>query len=171
VNTRGVGLRTLVVRLGTAFAGKVSEMRSTSRRLMTLLFTAVLAVTTLIGAEAAPDNAAAKPWQLIDNHQKACYVSTRGGTNYYGIWISGTWKRRVNVGADALPAGGSYYTSYAPIPAGSSDGVGTLAYVAVVLPTGTAVGTYTSSLWASDGKTKQRVRITEVVQATSCSHY
>jgi hypothetical protein len=43
--------------------------------------------------------------------------------------------------------------------------------VAVVLPTGTAVGTYTSSLWASDGKTKERVPITEVVQATRCSHY
>jgi hypothetical protein len=138
---------------------------------MALLFTAVLAVTTLIGAEAAPVNAAAKPtWQLIDNHQKTCYVSTRGGTSYYGIWISGTWRRRVNVGADALPAGGSYYTSYAPIPAGSSDGVGSLAYVAVVLPTGTAVGTYLSSLWASDGKTKERVPITEVVQA-SCGHY
>ena len=146
-------------------------MRSTSRRLMALLFTAVLAVTTLIGAEAAPVNAAATPtWHLIDNHQKACYVSTRGGTSYYGIWISGSWKRRVNVGADGLPTGGSYYTSYAPIPVGSSDGVGSLAYVAVVLPTGTAVGTYTSSLWASDGRTKERVAITEVVQA-SCGHY
>ena len=147
-------------------------MRSTSRRLTALLFSVLLTATMLVGAEVAPANAAATPtWQLIDNQQKTCYVSTRGGTNYYGIWISGTWKRRVNVGADALPAGASYYTSYAPIPPGSSDGVGSLAYVAVVLPVGTTAGTYLSSLWASDGRNKQAVPITEVEQATSCRHY
>jgi len=46
-----------------------------------------------------------------------------------------------------------------------------LAYVALVLPAGASVGTYTSSLWASDGRTRQTVPITEVVQATSCSRY
>jgi hypothetical protein len=39
------------------------------------------------------------------------------------------------------------------------------------LPAGASVGTYTSSLWASDGRTRQTVPITEVVQATSCSRY
>jgi hypothetical protein len=73
--------------------------------------------------------------------------------------------------AGALPAGGSYYTFYAPIAPGSSDGVGSLAYVAVVIPVGEAVGTYTASIWASDGTTKESVPITLVVNATSCAHY
>jgi hypothetical protein len=147
-------------------------MRSTRPGLTALLLATMLAVTLLgSGQAAAARSAPTAKWQLIDNHQRTCYVGTRGGTSYYGIWISGTWKHRINVGASALPPGGSYYTSYAPIPAGSSNGVGSLAYVAVVLPTGAAVGTYTSSLWASDGRTKQAVSITLVVQATSCSHY
>ena len=131
----------------------------------------MLAMTALVGVESAPATAAAAGWQLVDNHQKTCYVTTRTGTNYYGIWIAGTWKRRINVGAQALPAGASYYTFYAPIPPGTSDGVGSLAYVAVVLPAGAPTGTYTSSLWASDGRTKEAVPITEVVQPTSCRSY
>jgi hypothetical protein len=145
---------------------------------MTALLLATLLAVSLIGsgqalaAGAASSATSAKAsWKLIDYQQRTCYVSTRGGTSYYGIWISGTWRHRVNVGASGLPAGGSYYTSYAPIPPGSSDGIGSLAYVAVVLPAGATVGTYTSSLWASDGTTRQAVPITEVVQATSCSHY
>src|SRR5215831_8183199 len=152
-------------------------MRPTRMRVTALLLGTLLAATILGSGQAvAARSAVARPaaaatWQLIDNHQRTCYVSTRGGTNYYGIWISGTWRHQINVGAEALPAGGSYYTFYAPIPAGSSDGVGSLAYVTMVLPVGATVGTYTSSLWASDGTTKQAVPITEVVQATSCRHY
>jgi hypothetical protein len=147
-------------------------MRTTRRGLTALLLATLLAVSLLGSGQAVAAGAATKAsWQLIDYHQRTCYVSTRGGTSYYGIWISGTWRHRVNVGAQDLPAGGSYYTSYAPIPPGSSDGIGSLAYVAVVLPAGAAVGTYTSTLWASDGRTRQSVPITEVVQATSCSHY
>jgi hypothetical protein len=147
-------------------------MRPTRSRIAALFLATMVAVTVLgSGPAVAARSAAPASWQLIDNHQRTCYVSTRGGTNYYGIWISGRWKHRLNVGADALPTGGSYYTSYAPIPVGSSDGVGSLAYVAVVLPVGTAVGTYTSSLWAFDGRTKRAVPITLVVQASSCSHY
>jgi hypothetical protein len=148
-------------------------MRSTPRCLSAVLLATMLAVSFLGSGQAvaARSTAATATWQLIDNHQRTCYVSTRGGTSYYGIWISGTWRHRINVGAADLPAGGSYYTSYAPIPPGSSDGVGSLAYVAVVLPVGAAVGTYTSSLWASDGRTRQAVPITLVVQATSCHRY
>lgn len=153
-------------------ARRAKAMRSTRRGLTALLLATMLAVIPLGSGQAvAAKSATTAKWQLIDNHQRTCYVSTRGGTSYYGIWIAGTWKHRINVGADDLPAGGSYYTSYAPIPVGSSDGVGSLAYVAVVLPRGAAVGTYTSSLWASDGRTKRAVPITEVVQATSCSRY
>lgn len=128
----------------------------------------------MLGLVATPAHAAspaAATWQLIDNQQKTCYVGSRGGTNYYGIWISGTWKHQLNVGADALPAGGSYYTFYAPIAPGTSDGVGSLAYVAVVLPAGEGEGTYPASMWASDGTTKESVPITLVVNATSCGHY
>jgi len=115
--------------------------------------------------------ARAVSWQLIDYQQKTCYVSTRGDTNYYGIWISGSWTHRINVGASALPVGASYTTSYAPIPAGSSDGVGSLAYVDVTLPVGAAAGVFTASMWASDGSTTEAVPITLVVNATSCRHY
>jgi hypothetical protein len=152
-------------------------MRSTRRGLTALLLATLLAASLVgsgqaVAASSAGSASSAKAgWKLIDYQQRTCYVSTRGGTSYYGIWISGTWRHRVNVGATDLPAGGSFYTSYAPIPPGSSDGIGSLAYVALVLPAGAAVGTYTSSLWASDGKTRQTVPITEVVQATSCSHY
>jgi hypothetical protein len=141
---------------------------------MTALLVATLVAMSFLGsgqAAVARSTTTTATWQLIDNHQRTCYVSTRGGTSYYGIWISGTWRHRINIGADQLPAGGSYYTSYAPIPPGSSDGIGSLAYVAVVLPVGAAVGTYTSSLWASDGRRKQAVPIELVVQATSCRRY
>ena len=146
-------------------------MRSARSGIAALLFATLLAVTFLGSGQAIARTTTTAKWQLIDNQQRTCYVSTRGGTNYYGIWIAGTWRHKVNVGADALPAGSSYYTSYAPIPPGSSDGIGSLAYVAVVLPVGADAGTYTSSLWASDGRTKQAVPITLVVQATSCHHY
>ena len=145
-------------------------MRSPRTGLTALLLATLLGLS-LLGSGSAGAAGSAASWKLIDNHQRTCYVSSRGGTSYYGMWISGTWRHRINVGASALPAGGSYYTSYAPIPPGSSDGVGSLAYVALVLPAGASVGTYTSSLWASDGRTRQTVPITEVVQATSCSRY
>ena len=145
-------------------------MRSPRTGLTALLLATLLGLS-LLGSGSAAAAGSAASWKLIDNHQRTCYVSSRGGTSYYGIWISGTWRHRINVGAQGLPAGGSYYTSYAPIPPGSSDGVGSLAYVALVLPAGASVGTYTSSLWASDGRTRQTVPITEVVQATSCRRY
>jgi len=147
-------------------------MRSLRQRTAALLAASCLLVLGLLASPAqAARPAAASAWQLIDNQQKSCYVSTRGGTSYYGIWIAGTWTHQIDVGATALPAGGSYYTSYAPIAAGTSDGVGSLAYVDVVLPVGAAVGTFTASMWASDGTTTQAVPITIVVNATSCRHY
>src|SRR5215475_13591521 len=113
---------------------------------------------------------AAATWQLIDYQQQACYVTTASRTNYYGIWISGSWTHQITIGADELPPGGDYYTFYAPIAPGSSDGVGSLAYVAVVLPAGETAGTYTASMWASDGTTTEAVPITLVV-ADKCGRY
>jgi hypothetical protein len=142
------------------------------RRVTNLLTCSCLLILGLVASPAQAARPASAPaWQLIDNQQRSCYVSTRGGTSYYGIWISGTWAHQINVGAQALPAGGSYYTSYAPVPAGSSDGIGSLAYVDVVMPVGAAVGSFTASMWASDGTTTEAVPITIVVNATSCAHY
>jgi hypothetical protein len=104
----------------------------------------------------------------MDYHQSACF-SPRVTTSYYGIWIKGTWTRPINIGITNLPSGGSYSTSYAPIPPGSSTGEYSLAYVAVQIPTTTQVGTYTASLWASQGKTKQTVPVTLVVK-TKCGY-
>jgi hypothetical protein len=147
-------------------------MTSTRRRKTLLVALVATLLMTLLTSAAPAATAAAKPtWQLMDYSQKTCYVSTRGGTSYYGIWISGHWNRKINVGASGLPSGGSYYTSYAPIPPGSSDGIGSLAYVAVVLPAGSSVGTYTASLWAADRVTRESVPITLVVNASSCHSY
>ena len=135
-------------------------------------WTAVLLACCMLVVGLTSSPAQATPaWQLIDNQQKACYVSIRGGTNYYGIWIAGTWTHQISVGASGLPAGDSYFTTYAPIPAGTSDGVGSLAYVAVALPVGAAVGTFTASMWATDGSTTEAVPITIVVNAASCRRY
>jgi hypothetical protein len=147
-------------------------MGSMRQRTIVLLASLCVIGSGLTASPAAATRPAATPaWQLIDYQQKACYVSTRGDTDYYGIWIAGTWTHQITIGATGLPAGGSYYTSYAPIPAGTSDGIGSLAYVDIVLPVGEAVGTYTASMWASDGTTTEAVPITIIVNATSCAHY
>src|SRR5438093_3808677 len=88
---------------------------------------------------------ARKTWQLIDYQQSACF-SPSVTTAYYGIWIKGSWTRPINIGISNLPSGGTYWTSYAPIPPGSSDGIYSLAYVGVQIPSTTPVGTYTASL-------------------------
>ena len=132
---------------------------------------AALSAALLAGTAqaAARPGAAAATWTLVDNHQNNCVKSARGGTTYYGIWISGRWTHAIDVGADKLPAGASYYTSYAPIPPGSSTGVYSLAYVAVVVPP-TPVAIYTLGLWASDGPSRQSVPVTLRIQV-KCSPY
>ncbi len=100
----------------------------------------------------------------MDYHQSACFSSNVTDA-YFGIWIDGTWRRSIDVGAANLPPGGTYTTSYAPIPPGSSDGVYSLAYVHVVLRSTQALGTYTADMWASDGRLMQSVPITLVVQS------
>jgi hypothetical protein len=112
---------------------------------------------------------AAPTWQLVDYQQKACF-SPNVKTSFYGIWINGTWKHAINVGIDNVPIASSYTTSYTPIPPGSSTGVYSLAYVNLTLKNTRKVGTYTASLWASDGTTRESVPVTVIVQA-SCRHY
>jgi hypothetical protein len=143
-----------------------------ARRLgIALTLIATLATTLVAGtaAQAARSGTTAATWTLVDYQQNNCVKSATGGTTYYGIWISGSWSHSVDVGAQSLPAGASYSTSYAPIAPGSSTGVYSLAYVAVTVPP-TAVATYTPSIWASDGVDRQAVPVTLRVQV-KCTNY
>jgi hypothetical protein len=111
-------------------------------------------------------------WTLVDYHQNTCYFFPQGSaySNYYGIWIQGRWRHAIDVGASQLPTGAQTWTSYAPIPPGSSDGIGSLAYVAIQLPPTTPVGTYGATLWASDGTVTESVPVVLTVQ-TRCGRY
>jgi hypothetical protein len=107
-------------------------------------------------------------WQLVDNAQFACF-SANVHDAYYGVWIDGRWTKAINVGASGLPASASFDTSYAPIPPGSSTGVYSLAYVHLKMTTNPAVGTYTASMWATDGRTTKSVPIVLSVK-TRCGY-
>lgn len=119
-----------------------------------------------------PTNTVGASWTLIDNHQSTCYFFPQQttDTNYYGVWIQGTWAHAITVGASNLPAGAVWYTFSSPIPPGSSNGIGGLADVAVQIPNTTPLGTYTAKLWANDGKVTESVPITLKVQS-DCGGY
>lgn len=134
----------------------------------TWLCSLLLAGTLCIGMTATVQAATGPTWHLINDHQSACF-DTNSHNTYYGIWIKGSWTHEINVGITRLPTGGSYTTDYAPIPPGSSNGVGSLAYVDTTIPVSTPVGTYTAALWASDGTTREVVPVTLVVKA-SCGY-
>jgi uncharacterized protein DUF5980 len=116
------------------------------------------------GAPLEPSAATSPTWQLVDNHQSLCF-SSRNTTGYYAIWIRGRWARPIQIGITGLPSGASSWTSYAPIPPGSSTGIYSLAYVGVQLPATTPLGTYTASLWARESRTTQAVPVTLVVKS------
>lgn len=111
-------------------------------------------------------------WTLVDDHQSICYFFPQGtaDTNYYGVWIQGRWTRPIAVGVSHLPAGAQTWTFSAPIPPGSSDGIGGLADVAVQLPATTPPGSYTARLWASDGTVTETVPVVLQVQSR-CGRY
>lgn len=144
-------------------------MKASGRRALLALFVVVTMFvgTPLVAAAARPKPHSA--WHLVDYAQRACF-DTHVTDSYYGVWISGRWTHAINVGAQQLPAGGAYNTSYAPIAPGSSTGVYSLAYVHVMLPPTTPIGSYTASLWASDGSSSQSVPIVLDVRA-SCRSY
>jgi hypothetical protein len=107
-------------------------------------------------------------WTLVDYRQAGCFSPNVGDT-YYGVYLDGRWRTSIDVGASGLPPGGSYTTSYAPIPPGSSNGEFTLAYVHVVLAPLPPVGRYTAALWADDGRSRQEVPIALEVK-TKCGY-
>jgi uncharacterized protein DUF5980 len=132
----------------------------------------LLALTLVAPATRAkrhPPGGGTAYWQLVDNHQNVC-LNVNSSTAYYGIWIKGTWNHPIDVGLDNIPNGGTFTTSYTPIPPGSSTGEYSLAYAAAHIPAGTATGTYTLRLWANDGSSWQSVPVTLIV-AQSCSNY
>jgi hypothetical protein len=138
----------------------------------------VVALAALVGAPGVasakgqpppPPPPGASSWRLVDNAQTGCF-SARVHDTYFGIWIEGRWTSAIDVGASGLPAGGAFDTSYAPIAPGSSTGIYSLAYVHVSLATNPPIGTYSASLWASDGATTQQVPVTIDVRAR-CGNY
>jgi hypothetical protein len=144
------------------------------RTVLRTLAMPVLALACLLsaGAGMSPAQAVAQApratWTLVDYRQDGCFSPNVGDT-YFGVYVDGRWRTPINVGASGLPAGGSYTTSYAPIPPGSSDGEYTLAYVHVVLAPLPPVGRYTATLWADDGRSRQEVPIALDV-TTKCGY-
>jgi hypothetical protein len=133
-------------------------------------FVLAAAIVGVLFATVLAGTAAAKPgpaWQLVDYHQRQCYDGNPTHV-LYTIEIDGHWRHAIDVGID-LPSGGSYTTSYAPIPPGSSQGRYALANV-TVFPSGIATGSYTLSLWATDGTIRDAVPVTLAVQ-DSCVGY
>jgi hypothetical protein len=112
-------------------------------------------------------------WQLVDNAQKGCVnISSpySDRTTYYAIWIEGSWTHSLNAGVRNAPDGSTSWGSYLPIRPGSSDGIYSLAYVAVQVAPDTPVDNYIVNLWVDDGTRRQAVPVTLVV-ADSCSDY
>ena len=146
-------------------------VRPLVRRAFLLGLVALLLVAVPVSGrhQRPPDPPSAATWQLVDDAQSVCF-RTAGSTSSFGIWISGTWDRWIDVGISDLPSGGSYGTAYAPIPPGSSDGVSSLAYVRVTFNGHHEPGTATARLWASDGIATQAVPVT-IVFRDRCSDY
>jgi hypothetical protein len=129
------------------------------RKLLPLALGVVLLVST--GSAAA----AASSWTLVDNHQDVCFYPN-GTTQYYPVWLSGTWSHDITVSLAGAPSGSSSWTYDTPIPPGSSDGSGSLAYVALQIPSSTPTGDYTARLSAIDGASTQSVNVGVAVRAT-----
>jgi hypothetical protein len=152
----------------------VAIVHARARRLIGMVSLAgVVAVgSAFVGALEAAAKTAPPPgkssWQLEDYQQRGCF-SPNVHDHYFGIYIDGRWTTSIDVGASNLPAGGTYDTSYAPIPPGSSDGIYSLAYVHVSFASPPPVGLYTTSMWASDGRITRQVPITLDVR-TRCGY-
>lgn len=137
--------------------------------MLTVILACAGTLAAATAASAAPGGVAAQTrWRLVDYRQTACFDANVHDT-YYGIYIKGQWARPIDIGATGLPSGGSYTTSYAPIPPGSSSGEFTLAYVHVTLSTIPSVGKYQASIWANDGSTTRQVPVVLDVR-TRCGY-
>jgi hypothetical protein len=131
-------------------------------RLLAVAIGALLLIASSGGAVSASS------WTLVDNHQSTCYYPPNGTTNYYPVWLSGSWSHPISVSISGAPAGSSTWTYDSPIEPGSSNGSGSLAYVALHIANSTPTGSYTAQLTATDGSSTQSVDVGVVVR-TSCS--
>ncbi len=123
----------------------------------------------LLCTPATPTQAQASPtWRLLNANQTICFDSN-ATANYYGVWIKGRWAHAITVGLVSLPTGSTQTPSYTPIPPGSSNGVGSLAYVEAQIPAHTTPATYVAGLVATDGTVWETVPVTLDVM-TSCGY-
>jgi hypothetical protein len=134
--------------------------------------TAVVVCTGVLLALGSTGGAAsaAGSWTLVDNQQQACFYRPYGTTQYVSVWIQGRWSRLISVSVSGAPAGSTSWTYDSPIESGSSDGNGSLAYVAVKVPDSTPNGQYTARLNATDGSTTETIPVAMAVRDT-CSGY
>lgn len=122
------------------------------------------------GATAAGKRAS---WQLINDRQKNCVnVANQNDDliSYYGVWVKGSWRSNLNAGLDGAPAGSVIWGDYLPVPPGSSDGIGSLAYVVLQIAPDTPLGRYTMNLWVDDGTTRETVPVMILV-TDDCGGY
>jgi len=123
--------------------------------------------TGLAAAWSTPATAAQSPgatWHLQNYSETSCFEPS-DPTGLYGVYVRGRWSAPLHVGTSMLPSGGRYTTTQSPIPRGHSEGIYSLAWVNVEIPSNTPLGTYTAALWAWDGTTGQRVPITLSVES------
>ena len=171
-------------------------MTSRPWRAAALLAPAALAAVALATPAAAATAAASPSWQLTNQFASspACYPAG-GGSEYLEIDLSGSWSVPLSFGASGLPAGGSssdyilYFTGSpytitaggAPMPPGSSNGTGPFtvsaqtwaeAYAITTIPSGLKAGSsFTITLWASDGTTKQTETVPIDIKASCARRY
>jgi hypothetical protein len=119
-----------------------------SRKAKAFVLVAVVAALLIPLAGTAARAAGTPSWQLMDYQQRTCYKAGRASPNYYGVSVKGSWTHALDAGVSGLAVGSTTWTFYVPIAPGSSDGVGSLAYVAVQIPASTPIGTY----WPSCGR-------------------
>jgi hypothetical protein len=134
------------------------------------VFASILLIGLATLANWAGNKAFAQPqpkWQLVDDRQKSCIsLDVANPDTLYGVWIRGSWTHTITAGLDGADISGYYL----PIPPGSSDGKGSLAYVTIAIPADTPKGFYMMSLWADDGTTRESVPIKLKVTA-NCHPY
>jgi hypothetical protein len=133
-----------------------------------LIGSAATLVPLSLGGAAAASAPDAASWHLVGHHQHACF-DTNVHDAWFGVFIKGTWTHRIDVGLKHLPRGGTFTTSYTPIPPGSGDGQHTVAYADAKIANDTPVGTYFAVLWASDGTTRDRVSV-ELDVTSDCGY-
>jgi hypothetical protein len=145
------------------------------KRSITLLVGVLLLTVLMIpGPDVKVTAQGTATWQLVNTPENVCLAprdpTVNRSTAYYKTFVRGRWSKPLTDGMTKLPFHSSTWTYYSPIAPGSSDGTNPVDYVAVHVNTDTPAGTYTLSLWASDGTSRQSVPVTLVV-AEHCNRY